>query len=113
MPKGDILGHFEQIVLIAVMRLGDESYGITIRREIEKRTGRSVSLGAVYATLDRLEGKGYVSSRLGEATAERGGKPKMHFKIEAPGQLALRESLRAIGKMVGGVDKLEPLLGVR
>ena len=70
MGRGDYLGEFEQIVLLAVARLGDDSYGMEIRREIEARTGRAVSIGAVYATLDRLETKGYVSPH-DNGTAER------------------------------------------
>ena len=67
MAKGEFLGEFEQLVLIALLRLGDEAYGMAVRREIEARAGRDVSIGAVYATLDRLESKGLVRSRLGEA----------------------------------------------
>jgi PadR family transcriptional regulator PadR len=86
------LGEFEQIVLLAVMRLGPDSYGVSIRREIEARTGRKVSLGAIYPTLDRLEAKGFVSSRHGEPTQERGGRSKRHFKLEPAGAAALRRS---------------------
>ncbi len=71
MPKGDYLGEFEQFILLAVLRLNKQAYGVPIRQEIEDRTGRSAAIGAVYATLDRLEQKGFVSSHLGDATAER------------------------------------------
>jgi DNA-binding PadR family transcriptional regulator len=67
----DHLGGFEHVVILALMRLGEEAYGVPVRQEIEARTGREVSIGAVYATLDRLEAKGYVKSRLGEPTPER------------------------------------------
>ena len=82
---------------------------MTIRREIAERTGRDISIGAVYATLDRLEGKGYLSSSIREATAERGGRAKKYFKIRAEGQRVLRDSQQAISSMQAG---FEPLLGV-
>jgi PadR family transcriptional regulator PadR len=86
------LGEFEQIVLLAVMRLGPDSYGVSIRREIQARTGRVVSLGAIYPTLDRLEAKGFVSSWPGDPTPERGGRSKRHFRLERGGAAALRRS---------------------
>jgi DNA-binding PadR family transcriptional regulator len=104
MAKGDYLGEFEQIILLALLRLRDNAYGMTIRREILKRTGREVSVGAVYTTLERLEEKGYVSSRQGEPTAERGGRAKRFFMIEAAGLLALRESQQLLGKMRKGLE---------
>ena len=73
MTKRDYLGEFEQIVLLAVRHLGPDAYGVTIRQEIEARTGRKVSHGAIYPTMDRLEAKGYVSSYIGEPTAEPAG----------------------------------------
>jgi DNA-binding PadR family transcriptional regulator len=76
---------------------------MTVRREIEKRTGRDISIGAVYATLERLEAKGYVSSFTGEPTAERGGRAKRLFQIEADGERALRASQEAIRKMSAGL----------
>jgi PadR family transcriptional regulator, regulatory protein PadR len=105
MAKGDYLGEFEQIVLLALLRLRNNAYGMTIRREIEKRTGRQVSIGAVYATLDRLEEKGHVSSRQGQPTAERGGRAKRFFKIEASGEKAMSESRRALAGMMQGLPK--------
>jgi DNA-binding PadR family transcriptional regulator len=103
MPRGDLLGSLEYIVLLALVRLGPDAYGMTVRREIEKRTGRNISIGAVYTTLERLEAKGYVSSSTGEPTAERGGRAKRHFQIEADGQRALRTSRDAIRKMTVGL----------
>src|SRR5437763_9323287 len=76
------LGEFEQIVLLAVLRLGDDAYGVPIRREIEKRGGRKVTVGALYSTLDRLEAKGYVSSWFADPTAERGGRSRRYFRVE-------------------------------
>ena len=105
MPRGDLLGSLEHIVLLALVRLEANAYGMTIRREIEERTGRNLSIGAVYATLDRLESKGYVRSFLGEPTAERGGRAKRLFRIEAEGNQALRASQDAIRKMTLGLPK--------
>jgi DNA-binding PadR family transcriptional regulator len=105
MPRGGLLGSLEFIVLLALMRLGDDAYGMTVRQEIESRTGRNISIGAVYATLERLESKGYVSSRTGEPTAERGGRAKRHFQLEARGQQALRASRDAIRSMTMGLKK--------
>ena len=73
MAGREFLGEFEHIVLLAVLRLGDDAYGASVRREIETRTGRALTVGALYRTLDRLELKGYVASRVGDPTPERGG----------------------------------------
>lgn len=100
----ELLGPLEQIVLLALLRLGANAYGVTVRREILARTGRDVSIGAVYATLDRLESKGYVTSFLGEPTAERGGRAKKFFRVEADGRRALAEAERAIRKMTLGLS---------
>src|SRR5262245_9855272 len=101
------LGEFEQMVLLAVLRLGDDAYAVTIRQEIEDRTGRAVSRGAIYITLDRLEKKGYLVSRLADATAERGGRSKRYYEVQPVGAVALRESWSAIRKMWEG---LEPVI---
>jgi DNA-binding PadR family transcriptional regulator len=103
MSKGDFLGEFEQIVLLALLRLGSGAYGMAVRREIEDRTGRAVSIGAVYATLQRLEDKGYVSSFVGEPTAARGGRAKRFFRVEADGERSLRRSQEAISRMMDGL----------
>ncbi len=103
MPNSDLLGVFEQLILMALVHLKDQAYGVTVRREVEQRTGRSVSMGAVYATLDRLEKKGYVSSFQGEPTAERGGRAKRFFRIERTGSLALRQSLQTVNAMSKGL----------
>jgi PadR family transcriptional regulator PadR len=105
MPRRDLLGSLEHIILLALVRLKTNAYGMTIRREIGERTGRSISIGAVYATLDRLEAKGYVSSFLGEPTPERGGRAKRMFRLEADGELALRASQQAIRRMTLGLRK--------
>ncbi len=100
MAKGDFLGEFEQLVLLALIRVGTRPYGMTIRRELEDRTGRSVAIGAVYATLCRLKDKGYISSWTGEPTPERGCRAKRFFKLEAAGSQALNESLSAVASLM-------------
>jgi DNA-binding PadR family transcriptional regulator len=97
------MGEFEQMVLLAILRLGVDAYGMEIRGEIESRTGRTVSYGAVYTTLDRLERKGWVSHELGESTPERGGRAKKYFHLERPGREALRETREALEVMWEGV----------
>lgn len=104
MKKKNTLGGFEEIVLLAVMRLGKESYGVTIRREIEEKTGRDVSLGAIYPTLDRLEEKGYVSSWKGEPTGGRGGRARRHFRLEDAGLEVLRRSREAVRALWEGFE---------
>lgn len=103
MAKGEFLGDFEQMVILAVMRLGKAAYAVSIHDEITTCAGRSVSVGAVYATLDRLEQKGLVSSYLGEATSERGGRPKRFVEITSKGTAALRESQKALKRMLTGL----------
>jgi PadR family transcriptional regulator, regulatory protein PadR len=83
------IGEFEELVLLAILSLRNDAYGVKIGDAIEEATGRSVSIGALYTTLSRLEDKGLISSWKGEATAERGGRAKKFFKIEAPAKLAL------------------------
>jgi len=97
------LGEFEQLVLLAVVRLAEGAYGVPIRREIEKRTGRKVTVGALYSTLDRLEAKGYVSSRFADPTAERGGRSRRYFRIETLGSEALAHAKDMLDRMWNGV----------
>ncbi len=97
------LGEFEILVLAAILRQGDAAYGTSIKREIEERTGRSPSLGALYATLTRLEAKQYVSSRMGEATAQRGGRAKRYYAIEPLGQQLLEQSIQSMRNMTEGL----------
>ncbi len=99
----EYLGEFEHIVLLALLRLGDRAYGVTVRREIEDRTHREVSIGAVYATLDRLQAKGYVKSFQGEPTAERGGRSKRFFHITAKGVTAVNRTQQALQSMTEGL----------
>jgi PadR family transcriptional regulator PadR len=104
MPRRDHLGEFEQIVLLAVLRLGENAYGVSIRREIEKRTGRSLTVGALYRTFDRLEEKGYVTSWFSDPTPERGGRSRRYFKVATPGVRALRDSRDALVAMWDGLE---------
>jgi PadR family transcriptional regulator, regulatory protein PadR len=98
------LGEFEQMVLLAIAHLKEESYGIPIVEEIERRTGRTVARAAVYVTLRRLEEKGFVSSRMSDPAPERGGKPRRYVKLEAEGVRALREARQAAERMWQGLD---------
>jgi PadR family transcriptional regulator, regulatory protein PadR len=100
------LGEFEQIVLLAVLRLGDEAYGVPIRQDIEERTGRALTVGALYRTLDRLEEKGYVSSAFSDPTPERGGRSKRYFRIKPLGLRTLRASREALTAMWEGLDPM-------
>ena len=98
------LGEFEQLVLLAVLRLGDEAYAVTIRHAIEEAAARSVSRGALYTTLERLETKGLVSSRMGDPTADRGGRARRYHKVTAAGMRALRAAHQAISRLSAGMD---------
>jgi PadR family transcriptional regulator PadR len=100
----DGLGEFEHVVALALLRLEDRAYGVTVRQEIESRTKREVSIGAVYATLDRLEAKGYVKSRRGDPTPERGGRSKRFFRITPKGAAAVNRTQRALQRMTEGLD---------
>jgi DNA-binding PadR family transcriptional regulator len=88
----DVLGVFEQAVLVAVLHLRGDGYGRTILKDVQRRLAREVTASAVYATLDRLEGKGLVASRSGDATPERGGRAKRHFTVTAGGVRALNDA---------------------
>ena len=98
------IGEFEQLVLLALLRVGENAYGVPIHEELAQRARRSVNGAAVYKTLERLEAKGYVSSRIGEPTAERGGRRRKYFKLETRGRHALRESLATLRRMTAGIE---------
>ena len=98
------LGEFEHLVLLGLLRLGEQAYGVTVRQEIQGRTGREVSIGAVYTTLDRLQAKGFVKSSRGEPTPERGGRSKRFFRITAKGLTAMNDTQRALESMTEGLD---------
>jgi DNA-binding PadR family transcriptional regulator len=107
LPAAFSLGEFEQLVLLAILRLGEHAYGVSIRTEIAKRTGREVAPGALYTTLDRLEEKCLLSSRLGEPTPERGGRSKRFYRVTAKGVKAVTRAQQAFRNLLEGL----PLLG--
>ena len=97
------MAEFEQYVLLALLRLGDEAYGVSIRREIEARTGRSTSIGAVYATLGRLRDKNLVESWDSEPLPVRGGRSRKHFRLTPSGHRGLSHSLSMLRRMANGL----------
>src|SRR6201986_5632311 len=99
MSERGYLGEFELILLLAVIHLGDDAYGVPISRELEANRGRTVSVGSVYAALERLEAKGLVSSSLGDATPERGGKAKRYFRITKEGLRQVHDTRRVLTKL--------------
>ena len=93
----------EQQIMLAIMGLHPDAYGVSIQDRIKDKTGKEPSVGSIYAALDRLEEKGFVKSRQGEPTAERGGRRKLYFTLTAPGQHTLKQSLQAIGSLSRGI----------
>ena len=100
----DNLGELEQLVLLAVLQVGNEAYGVPVQQEIERRARRELTLGTIYKTLSRLETKGLVDSRVGEPTAERGGRAKRFYTVTAAGRRAVRQSLATLRRMSLGLD---------
>jgi PadR family transcriptional regulator PadR len=98
------LGEFEQVVLLAILRLGEEAYGASVREEIRTRTGRHPSPGALYTTVDRLEDKGFLRSRFGDPTPRRGGRAKRFFTVTASGITAVVRSQRAYQRLLKGLN---------
>ena len=105
MAKADSLGQFEQLVLSAILALGDKAYGVTIHEKVEEISAKSISLGAVYVTLDRLEDKGFIMSWLSDPTPERGGRSKRHYQLQGLGERALQESLATAQRMFAAVQE--------
>jgi len=103
-PDVSTLGEFEHVVLLAILRLGDQAYAVAIRDEILDRTGRDVSRGSIYITLDRLETKGYLRSRLADPTPERGGRAKRYYTLRPRAVEALKESRRALVALWRGLE---------
>jgi PadR family transcriptional regulator PadR len=106
MRKRTYLGPFELMAMLALLRLGEDAYGVPIFREIERQCGREIALGSVYAALERLEEKGFVTSKLGESTPERGGKAKRYFRITAKGLREVRETRQALNNLWQGLPQL-------
>ena len=100
------LGEFEQVVLLAILRLGEDAYAVSIRDEILQCTGRDVSRGSIYITLDRLETKGYLKSRLADPTPERGGRAKRYYALRPRAVEALKDSRRALVALWRGLEGL-------
>lgn len=107
MPTRGHLGTFELMVMLALIRLGDDAYGVTISTELEQQSGREVLLGSVYATLERLADKGLVSSSLGDPTPERGGRAKRYFRITAKGLREVRSAQRALTALWKNIPELK------
>lgn len=107
MPKRNYLGEMELIVLLAVVRLDDDAYGVPISKELRTLAGREVSLGSIYAALDRLEAKGSVTSLLGNPTPERGGRAKRYFRVTPAGLRTLRATRAALTNLWSGIPLLE------
>jgi DNA-binding PadR family transcriptional regulator len=103
MSQVPALGEFEHIVLLAILRLGDDAYGVTIRNEIQERTGREPAPGALYTTLDRLEDKGLLTSTLGDPTPQRGGRAKRYVKVSASGMKAVHHARECYLRMWEGL----------
>jgi PadR family transcriptional regulator, regulatory protein PadR len=101
------LSNFELMVMLAIIRIGDEAYGVSISNEIEETTGSEVLLGSVYDALTRLQEKGLVSSSLGEATSERGGRAKRHFRATSRGIRVVRETQQSLVKLWRGLPELK------
>src|SRR3569833_2098752 len=100
------LGQFEQVVLTAILALGDNAYGVTIHAKVEELSARrKIARGAVYATLDRMEDKGLIASWMSEPTPERGGRSRRHYRLEKPGQQALKESAVAAKRLYETIAK--------
>jgi PadR family transcriptional regulator PadR len=97
------MGSFETMVLLALLRLDNRAYGMAVREEIERRTGREISYGAVYSALDRLEVKGFVAYELADPTPERGGRARKYFRVLAAGRAALRANRAQLATMWKGV----------
>ena len=104
MPPALNLGELEQLILLAILRLRDDAYGVTIRAELADRTGRQISPGALYTALDRLETKGLIASRMSDPTPQRGGRAKRHVTVTAPGMKALTRALRAHERLLEGLN---------
>ncbi len=107
MPKRSFLGDMELMVLLALVRLGDDAYGVTISKELLDLAGREVAFGSVYAALDRLERKAYVLSTLADPTPERGGRAKRYFRVTEDGMRALQRTRTALTRLWRGIPVLK------
>lgn len=101
------LGEFEQLILLAILRLGDDAYGVTIRAELADRAGRAVAPGALYTALERLESKDLITSRMSDPTPQRGGRSKRYVTVTAAGVEALTRAVQAYKRLLDGLDLRE------
>ena len=99
-----LLGEFEQVVLLSLLRLGNGTWGAAIRRDVQDRIGRELPVSVVYVTLQRMEKKGMVKSYIGEPSKERGGRRRRHYLIDTPGEHALGRSYRTLRKLTEGLE---------
>jgi len=100
------LGQFEQVVLTAILALGEDAYGVTIHAKVEDLSSpRKIARGAVYATLDRMEDKGLIASWMSEPTPERGGRSRRHYRLEKPGEKALRETAKQAQRLIDTISR--------
>lgn len=104
MPKGDFIGEFELYVLLAIVHLDEEAYGVRIREEISRRTGREIVVGALYATLGRLKDKALVAFTLSDPEPVQGGRARKHYHLTPTGQRALRHSTTMLTRMMAGAN---------
>lgn len=107
MTDRSYLGEFELMILLTVLHLGDQAYGVPISRQLERSRGRAVSVGSVYAALERLEAKGLIASSLGDPTPERGGKAKRYFRVTREGLRQVRETRRVLSKLWDTIPALK------
>jgi len=107
MAERSYLGEFELMILLAVIRLGEGAYGVPISRELEAHRGREVSVGSVYAALERMEAKGLIASSLGDPTPERGGKAKRYFRITRTGLRQVHETRRVLSGLWQAIPELK------
>jgi len=107
MANPNPVSNFELMVMLALIRLGDEAYGVPISKEIEEHSGHDVALGSVYAALERLHGRGFVTSSVGEPTAERGGRAKRYFKITGKGVKVVMKTQQTLTRLWAGIPRLE------
>ena len=106
MPSKSYLGEFEQMVLLAILQLGDEAYAVSILQELDARAGRTVSRGTLYKTLERMEGKGLLVWAAEDGPPERGGHPRRRFSVTGRGVSALQESREAFRRLWEGLDEV-------
>lgn len=106
MTDRSFLGEFEQMVLLATLRLGDDAYAVPIREEIEELASRNVARGALYTALERLEGKGFLVSSMGDSIPERGGRARRYYRVTPDGIAAVRQSREAIARLAKGLESV-------